>query len=246
MSGRRRASTRTMTWLSRICFSALAACPAFAAALTGRVELVDSREPAVRQHHDCSSVVVWLEPAGAAPAPAPLHVRMLQKNKMFQPHLLVITVGSTVDFPNLDPIFHNAFSNYSGQLFDIGLYPPGSTRSVRFSRAGIVRVFCNIHSSMSAVIVVVDTPLFAVTKRDGSFAIEGVPEGEHKLMFFHERATQSTLEGLSRWITLSGTASLPPIAISETGYLSIPHKNKYGQDYPPAPDEAGFYSATHK
>jgi plastocyanin len=237
-----------MTLLSRIFFSAALAFPGFAATLSGRVELVDSRTSSARQHHDYSGVAVWLEPVGPALAPAPpLHVRMLQKDKTFQPHLLIVTVGSTVDFPNLDPVFHNAFSNYDGQLFDIGLYPPGSTRSVRFSRPGIVRVFCNIHSSMSAVIVVLDTPLFGVTKADGHFEIEGVPEGEGDLTFFHERASQAALRSAGRRISFKGeNVSLPPVSISETGYLSMPHKNKYGQDYPPAADDAGFYPATHK
>jgi len=236
-----------MTLLSRIFFSAVLAGPGFAATLSGRVELVDSRAPEVRQRHDYSGVAVWLEPVSPAPPPAPMHVRMLQKDKAFQPHLLIVTVGSTVDFPNLDPIFHNAFSNYDGQLFDVGLYPPGSTRTIRFSRPGIVRVFCNIHSSMSAVIVVLDTPLFGITKADGRFEIAGVPEGEHTLTFFHERATQSALHKAGRPIAVAGERiSIPLVSISETGYLSIPHKNKYGQDYPPGPDDAGFYPATHK
>jgi len=232
-----------MTLLSRICFSVALAWPGFAATLSGSVQLVDSRAPVVRQRRDYSGVAVWLEPAGPGRPPAPLRSRMLQKDKTFQPHLLVVTVGSIVDFPNLDPVFHNAFSNYDGQLFDVGLYPPGSTRSIRFTRPGIVRVFCNIHSSMSAVIVVLDTPLFAVTRADGHYRIDGVPEGTHDLAFFHERATQAALKSAGRRITVSGDqVSVPSVAISEAGYLSIPHKNKYGQDYPPPPD-AGYYSA---
>jgi len=236
-----------MTWLSRICFSAVLASTAFGATVSGRVELVDSRAPAVRRRHDYSGVAVWLEPIGAARPPAAERARMLQKDKTFQPHLLIVTVGSTVEFPNLDPIFHNAFSNYDGQIFDVGLYPPGTTRSIRFSRPGIVRVFCNIHSSMSAIIVVLDTPYFAVTKADGRFEIGGVPEGEHDLKFFHERATQAALLRASRQITVgSEPVTIPAVRISEEGYLSIPHKNKYGQDYPPAADDAGYYPATHK
>src|SRR6202044_1888521 len=104
-----------------------------------------------------------------------------QKGKMFMPHILPVMAGTTVDFPNLDPIFHNAFSSYSGQIFDVGLYPPGTSRSVRFTREGVVRVFCNIHSSMSAMIVVLATPYFAVTGRDGSFALPDVPPGEYTL-----------------------------------------------------------------
>ncbi len=100
-----------------------------------------------------------------------------------------------VDFPNADPIFHNAFSSYSGQVFDIGLYPPGTTRSLRFAREGVVRVFCNIHSSMSAVIVVLASPYFATTKRDGvvrDFAT--FRRAIYQLTVFHERASEATLD----------------------------------------------------
>lgn len=232
---------------SRIFFSLLLAAPVYPATVAGRVELMDSHAPAVRQSHDYSGVAVWLEPSGAVHPPPPMHARMIQKDKAFQPHLLIVTVGSTVDFPNLDPVFHNAFSNYDGQIFDVGLYPPGTTRSIHFNRPGVVRVFCNIHSSMSALIVVVDTALFGVTQADGRFEISGVPEGEHNLTFFHERATQSSLAAAGRRVAVSGErVSLPPIAISETGYLAIPHQNKYGQSYPPAPDDGGYYPATHK
>ena len=85
---------------------------------------------------------------------------MLQKGKMFTPHILPIMTGTTVDFPNSDPIFHNAFSSYNGQIFDVGLYPPGTSKSVRFTRPGVVRVFCNIHPTMSAIILVLEHALF--------------------------------------------------------------------------------------
>ena len=127
---------------------------------------------------------------------------MLQKDKTFSPHVLAVEAGSVVDFPNADPIFHNAFSSYSGQVFDIGLYPPGTTRSLRFARQGVVRVFCNIHSSMSAVIVVLDSPYFATTKRDGAFEILDVPPGDYQLTVFHERASEATLQGLQRKVTV--------------------------------------------
>lgn len=165
--------------------------------------------------------------------PASVHVKIIQKDKTFTPHVLAIPVGSTIDFPNLDPIFHNAFSSYSGQIFDIGLYPPGSTRSVRFTREGVVRVFCNIHSSMSALIVVLATPFFAVTRSDGSFEIRDVPPGQYELSVFHERASEATLHALTRTTGVGADpVNLSPIVISEDGYLAIPHKNKFGRDYP--------------
>jgi plastocyanin len=220
-----------------------------AGSLTGKVELHDSQDAAVRKHLDYSGVVVWLEPlAGSRTAVAPgAMARMVQKDKTFTPHVLPIQVGTTVDFPNFDPIFHNAFSNYNGQPFDVGLYPPGTTRPVRFSRPGIVRVFCNIHATMSAVIVVLNTPYFETTQKSGAYQFRDVPPGEYTLRFFHERATQATLDSLARRVTVTeGSVSLPAIGISESGYIVISHHNKYGQEYSAPPDDNGVYPAVRK
>ncbi|MDQ6698760.1 MAG: hypothetical protein M3Z36_01085 [Acidobacteriota bacterium] len=232
-----------MIWLWRIFFSSLLlSATALASSVTGRVQLKDSGDVQVRKKMDYSGVVVYLKPA-AAPAPAsPKHARMIQKNKTFIPHVLPVQVGTMVDFPNFDPIFHNAFSNYNGQLFDLSLYPPGSTRSVRFKRPGVVRVFCNIHATMSAVILVLDTPYFATTDRAGVFDLQGVPPGDYDLGVFHERATEQTLTALGRRVVVP-SFPLPAVnmEISESGFLPIPHKNKYGQSYPPQPDERTVY-----
>jgi plastocyanin len=232
----------TLHWAT--CFSALLPVVLGAATVSGSVELPDSHDPGVRKKRDFSGVVLWLDPLSGAPPALDVskHARMVQKDKTFTPHVLAIEVGTTVDFPNFDPIFHNAFSNYNGQVFDIGLYPPGSTRSIRFARAGIVRVFCNIHANMSAVIAVLSTPWFAVTAKDGAWSIPAVPPGDYTLRLFHERATAATLDRLSRRVTVRGEDPvIPPIAISESGYLSIPHKNKYGKDYPAAPSTDSTY-----
>jgi hypothetical protein len=166
---------------------------------------------------------------------------MLQKNKTFTPHVLAITVGTTVDFPNRDFIFHNAFSNYNGETFDIGLYPPRTTKSTVFSRAGVVRVFCNIHPTMSAVIVVLKSPYFGVSDHSGAFQIPNVPPGSYRLLVFHERATEQTLETLSRIVEIPAEGlQLPAISVSESGYLLLPHKNKFGKDYAPATDSGGY------
>jgi plastocyanin len=234
-----------MTWRWLICFSLACAPAAGAATVSGSVEITNSREAAVRKNKDYSGVVVWLTPAGrAAPPPAPKHGQMLQKNRHFLPHVLVLPVGGTVDFPNLDPIYHNAFSNFAGQPFDTALYPPGSSRAVTFWTPGIVRVFCNIHPTMSAIIAVVDTPWYAVTGADGQFAIPGLPEGDYGLHLFHERSLPEVLQFLEHTISVPAEGlPLPLISISETGYIPAPHLNKYGQTYPPVPDSSAYPGA---
>jgi len=236
-----------MTWQSRIFFSGVLllalASSALAATVSGRVELVSSHDPNVRKHTDYSGVVVWLGSASEIPLiPAgTMHAQMIQKNKTFLPHVLAITKGTIVDFPNFDPIFHNAFSNYNGQVFDIGLYAPGATRAIPFRREGVVRVFCNIHLSMSAVIVVLRSPYFAVSVMNGSFQITGVPAGSYQLHVFHERSTEQTLAALTRPIDVMATSlQLASIQVSESGYLELPHKNKFGKDYPPVSDSGGY------
>ena len=220
-----------------------------AGSVSGRVELRDSQDAAVRKHMDFSGVVVWLEPVNGSSTPASpaTAAKMVQKDKTFTPHVLPIRIGTSVDFPNFDPIFHNAFSNYNGQLFDVGLYPPGSSKRVRFARPGIVRVFCNIHAAMSAVIVVLNTPYFESTQKNGTFQLHDIPPGEYSLRFFHERATQATLDSLARRVTVpDGSVTLPAVGISESGYIVIPHHNKYGHDYTAEPDDNGVYPAVRK
>lgn len=216
---------RSVTFFSLSFFGLTAA--ARPATVSGQVELSASK--------DHSGVVLWLEPdAGPAPPTAPRTATMAHRHKTFVPHVLAVRTGSTVRFPNLDPFFHNAFSNYDGEIFDIGLHPPGSAREVTFHRPGVVRLFCNIHPTMSALIVVVDTPWFAVSDAKGVFRILGVPAGEYRLRVFYERALPAALEELERPLRVGpGDLALPAIAVSEAGYVAPPHKNKFGKDYPP-------------
>ncbi len=245
-----------MIWRSLISFNigvvlniavAVVAGSACAATLSGTIALRDSRVETVTRQKDYSGVLVSAQPVSPEPSTAsPRHVVMLQKNKMFTPHLLPVTTGTTVDFPNTDPFFHNAFSSYSGQIFDVGLYPPGTSRSVHFVRPGVVRVFCNIHPAMSAIILVLNTPYFATTAKDGSFEMN-VPPGDYDVKVFHERATEQTLSGLSlRIVVGNDPVRLPPIAVSEAGYLLAPHKNKYDREYQAAPDDQSLYPAVKK
>lgn len=207
-----------------------------AADLKGQVELTNSKEPTVRRNKDYSGVVLWLLPTDPARAPAvPVkRAQMLQKNKTFTPHVVAIPTGGTVDFPNLDPFFHNAFSNFAGQQFDLPLYAPKTTKSWTFKRPGIVRVFCQIHSAMSAIIAVLPTPWYTVSPETGQFTISGVPPGEYQLKLFHERALPENLQFLEHTITVPEEGlTLPLISISETGFIPAPHLDKHGKPYPP-------------
>ena len=205
--------------------------------------LVGSDGGASKKMRDQSGVVVWLEPSGGgSPAASrPRRAVMEQKNKTFAPHVLAIEVGTAVDFPNLDPIFHNAFSNYDGQLFDVQLYAPQTSRRVVFRRPGMVRVFCNIHATMSAVIAVLSTPYFTVTEADGKFEIPA-PAGAYRFRLWHERGQFEALTALEHPIKLPEPGfTLPEIRISTEGFLTVPHKNKYGRDYPPHGEDHVFY-----
>ncbi len=234
-----------MTWRS-LTFSSLAIALAVsilqAADVSGTVQIRDSRNGKAAKRKDFSGAVISLKPVGQpSPAPPAKHAVMEQRTKTFTPHVLPVVAGTAIDFPNFDPIFHNAFSRFSGQVFDVGLYPPGTSRTVRFTRTGAVRVFCNIHSDMTAVILVLNTQYFTTTVKDGGFHLD-VPPGNYDLAVFHERATDEILQGLSQRVVVGGDGiKLAPITISEAGYLLAPHKNKYGQEYGPPPDDKVLY-----
>jgi plastocyanin len=131
---------------------------------------------------------VYLDPAprqafGALPV---VRARMDQRGEQFVPRVLAITIGSTVDFPNSDVTFHNVFSLSAARTFDLGRYRPGRTGSVRFERAGVVSVFCDIHTHMSAFILVFNHPYFAVTDADGRYTLPNAPAGAHTVMVWSE------------------------------------------------------------
>ncbi len=164
--------------------------------------------------------------------------RLLQRNKTFSPHVLVVQVGTAVDFPNQDPFFHNVFSLFDGKRFDLGLYESGSSRTVVFNRVGISYIFCNIHPEMSAVVISLDTPYFGISDPKGAISIANVPPGSYQLHAWDERVLPETLTSLIRSITISETSrSFGIVHLPEQRNLSTTHKNKYGQDYEdPAPN----------
>jgi plastocyanin len=143
----------------------------------------DAREDEYR------NVVVYIKSATPlAAAPGVQQFSMAQEGETFIPHVLPIQAGSTVEFPNLDPIFHNVFSLSATRTFDLGRYPQGDSKSVTFDQAGLVPVFCHIHSDMSAIILVLDNPYFTVPGTDGRYRIANIPPGAYTLVAWHERS----------------------------------------------------------
>ena len=196
---------------------------------------------------DESQVVVWLTPldgpapkdSGASAADTNGKVpQLVQRNKSFEPHVIVVQVGSLIQFPNKDPFFHNIFSMYDGKRFDLGLYEAGTSRSVRFDRPGVSFLFCNIHAEMSAVVIVVDTPYFATSDHAGHVTIPDVPDGRYQMHVWYERSLPENLKGLTRVVTISeGTRALGPIHVIDNPNYTFAHKNKYGEDYVPPPTQ---------
>lgn len=201
------------------------------AAVTGQVVVRHART----NQHGNQDVVLWLKPLTtpvSLPEVSSQRFRMTQKNKQFEPHLLVVPVGTAVEFPNQDPFFHNVFSLYKGKKFDLGLYEAGSTKTVRFERPGVSFVFCNIHPGMSAYIVAVETPYYAVSDARGQIAFPRVAPGLYRLQIWYERAESGELEKLSRNIEVRGTGLfLGTIEVRESEHFVPPHTNKYGKPY---------------
>lgn len=195
--------------------------------------------------HRAVPAVIWLEPLAGTPAlpfPSHGHYTLVQKNRTFIPHLLVIPVGNVVEFPNEDPFFHNVFSLFEGKQFNLGLYEAGSRKSVTFSRVGVSYIFCNIHPEMSAVVIALTTPLYAIADENDSVLLRGVPPGDYKLHVWIEGVPQSFLDSLSRPMRFStAVVDLGVLRAPIVGARTTPHTNMYGQEY--APESQSPYSA---
>ncbi len=182
-----------------------------------------------------ANVVVWLSPLDVAPPREPMRrYQILQKNKEFSPHVLVIPVGSEVAFPNEDVYFHNVFSLYKGERFDLGLYEEGTSRAVRFEKPGVSFVFCNIHPNMSAYVIALETPYFAMSDVAGSFSILNVPAGKYQLEVWYERAASTDLAKLSQVVALVAPETfVGTLEIPESAELRQEHPDKHGLPYDP-------------
>lgn len=187
--------------------------------------------------------VIWLEPLTGTPSlpfPPRGHYTLLQKNRTFIPHLQVIPTGSVVEFPNEDPFFHNVFSLFEGKRFDLGLYEAGSSKSVTFSKVGFSYIFCNIHPEMSAVVIALDTPLYAEADTKDSVSLRGIPPGDYKLHVWIESVPQSFLDGLTRPVHFSNhPVDLGVLNAPIAGAGAMTHPNMYGETY--APDGRSTY-----
>jgi plastocyanin len=203
--------------------------------VTAQVELLAENAQGKKNR---ANVVIWLNSLdpGANVQPASQsgssnHPRLVQKNKRFEPHVLVVPVGTDVEFPNHDPFFHNVFSLFEGKRFDLGLYEAGSTRLVRFDRPGVSYIFCNIHPEMSAAVIALKTPYYAVSDSAGRVSIASVPPGRYLMQVWAEGSSPDNLKALSREVTISGLGhSLGVVRVTEDT-PPAPHKNKYGRDY---------------
>jgi len=154
--------------------------------------------PAIASHdlepvNEFDRMAVILE-GGSRPSKPPITAVLDQQGVRFDSDLLVVPVGSTVEFLNSDPIFHNVFSLSKAQPFDLGFYPRGQKRSVKFSRPGIIQVYCHIHANMYSAIVITASPWFAKPASDGSFSWDNVPPGHYRLTAWHKIAGAYTTE----------------------------------------------------
>lgn len=193
--------------------------------VSGRVTL---QEKPGQKTTDLDNVIVWLEPATPSTArPRTTKVELAMRGRQFAPHVRVVQAGSTIAFPNQDAFSHNIFSTTPGSSFDLGLYGRGQSKTQAFSRIGAVPVYCNIHASMAAFVVVVPSQWYAQAGADGRWTIADVPEGTYTVNVWHERAPRRTTP-----IQVTASAvEVPEMQLDARGYVVAQHKDKLGQDY---------------
>jgi plastocyanin len=212
-----------------LCVVALAAGELSAATVNGRVSFVTKRG----QRPVINETLVWLEPASGARVAkkAPATFQMTTRGKVLLPHVLAIPVGSTVEFPNEDPISHNLFSLSSANAFDLGLYRRGAGKSQKFNAPGVVNVYCNVHPNMSAVIHVLPTPYYTFADANGNFSIADVAPGRYRVVAWNEMGGTTDSK-------LDVAASAPAVALSldSSGYRTTSHLNKESKPYAPPRD----------
>jgi plastocyanin len=208
--------------------------------VSAHVKLTRGRGTSHSSPRSSGDVVFWLTPTrdNESPPRAPQNYTLAQKDKQFIPHILVVPTGSSVDFPNLDPFYHNVFSQFNGKRFDLGLYETHTHRVVRFDRDGVSYIFCNIHPEMGAVVIALGTPYFAISKPDGDVTIPGVPAGTYRLNVWAENVAVDRLNALSRVVEISPSSTgLGTFELQASGDIMTHHQNKFGESYTPEPKD---------
>jgi plastocyanin len=212
--------------LSALAFTAELA----AATVNGKVMFMTRRG----QKPVANETLVWLEPAGKTWKKPAATFTMTTRSKTFLPHVMAVPAGSTISFPNEDPIAHNLFSLTPGNTFDLGLYRRGAGRTHKFDTPGAVSVYCNVHPNMSAVVHVMSTPYYGFADPNGNYSFE-VPAGRYRLTAWNEQGGTSAPSDLE--VRANGTvAGATLLTIDGRNFRSVQHKNKFGQTYRPPKD----------
>lgn len=194
------------------------------ARVSGHITILEKGD---RPSPDLGDAVVYLQ--GPGPAARPARFEIAISDKIYSPRVLVVPVGSTVAFPNHDPFDHNVFSVSEPNSFDLGLYGRGEGKARTFAHPGLVRVFCNVHPRMVALIQVMATQHYAQPVADGMFSIAGVEPGTYRLHVWHERAPAEVVKDIT--VGTAGASDVQ-LALNARGFRVQPHKNKFGKDYP--------------
>lgn len=200
-----------------------------AATVNGKVMFQTKRgqQPVVNE------TLVWLDPAGKTWKKPAAAVTMTTRSKAFLPHVVAVPAGSTIAFPNEDPIAHNLFSLTPGNTFDLGLYRRGAGKSQKFANPGVVNVYCNVHPNMSAVVHVMSTPFYGFADANGNYSFD-VPPGKYRVTAWNEQGGSqfSDIE-----VNANGTVTgATLLTIDGRNFRLSQHKNKFGQAYRPPKD----------
>jgi plastocyanin len=205
--------------------------------VTALVEVTHQHRHESPMHAASGDVVVWLTPLQKLQHLPETHKQvytLAQKNKQFTPHILVVPTGSSINFPNLDPFFHNVFSLFDGKRFDLGLYEAHTRRVVQFDKEGVSYIFCNIHPEMGAVVVSLSTPFYGVSTPDGAVVLHDVPPGSYRLNVWAENVSRDLLNGLSRTVEITDQDNqLGTLRLQTSGDIMEHHENKFGESYAP-------------
>jgi plastocyanin len=212
--------------LAAACLVAYAGSSLSAAPVSGKISFLTKRG----QRPNAAETLVWLEPLSAKPPaakPPQATFQMVTRGKTFLPHILPVPSGSTVSFPNQDPIAHNIFSLSSGNAFDLGFYRNGPGKAQKFNEPGVVNVYCNVHPNMSAVVHVMPTPYYVFADASGAYSLD-VPPGKYRLVAWNEQggSAESTVE-----VTASGVTGTPSVTIDGRTFRFREHTNKFGKPY---------------